>query len=90
MIENINSIIMTPLTIVVLLCIATVLLFVCVYLCIAIRDLKEFIRNQLKSVLNSADDALNHCRKSIEVSDSIIKDNQNLIKAIEEYLARFK
>lgn len=90
MIENINSIIMTPLTIVVLLCIATALLFVCVYLCIAIRDLKEFIRNQLKNVLNSADDALNHCRKSIELSDSIIKDNQNLIKAMEEYLARFK
>lgn len=90
MIENINSIIMTPLTIVVLLCIATALLFVCIYLCIAIRDLKEFIRNQLKRVLNSADDALNHCRKSIELSTSINKDNQNLIKAMQEYLARFK
>lgn len=90
MIENINSIIMTPLTIVVLLCIATALLFVCVYLCIAIRDLKEFVRSKLKDVLNSTNDVLNHCRKSIELSDSIIKDNQNLIKAMEEYLARFK
>lgn len=81
---------MTPLTIVVLLCIATALLFVCVYLCIAIRDLKEFIRNQLKNVLASASDALNHCRKSVELSTAINKDNQNLLKAMREYLERFK
>jgi hypothetical protein len=81
---------MTPLTIVVLLCIATALLFVCVYLCIAIRDLKEFIRNQLKNVLAAADDALHYCRKNLELSASINKDNRNLIKAMNEYLERFK
>lgn len=90
MIENINSIIMTPLTIVVLLCIATALLFVCVYLCIAIKDLKEFIRNQLKNVLTSANDVLNHCRKIVELSASTNKDNQNLLKAMTQYLERFK
>ena len=83
MIQDINSIIMTPLTIVVLLCIATALLFVCISLCIAIRDLKEFIRNQLKNVLNTADDVLKYSR-------SINEDNQNLIKTMIKYLEGFK
>ena len=90
MIQDINTVVMTPLAIVVLLCIATALLIVCIYLCIAIRDLKKFIRTMLKEVLASADNAINLCRKNLELSASINKDNQNLIKAMTEYLERFK
>ena len=47
MIQDINSIVMTPLTIVVLLIISVALLFVTIYLSVSIRDLKDKCTNML-------------------------------------------
>ena len=86
MIQDINTIIMTPLTIVVLLCVTTALLFICVYLCVAIKDLKEFIRDKMLACIESQKEVLNHCKKVAELDASLNKHCLNLIQEIRKYL----
>ena len=87
MIQDINSIIMTPLTIVVLLIISVALLFVTVYLCISIKDLKDkFIdmininkklcklnENLCKLGKENTENALNVCKLNHEIIEETKK-----------------
>ena len=86
MIQDINTIIMTPLTIVVLLCITTALLFVCIYLCVTIKDLKELIRDKMSEVLECSSKVLKNSQEVNKLSASINQDCRNLIKTMQEYL----
>ena len=93
MIQDINSIVMTPLTIVVLLIISVALLFVTIYLSISVRDLKDKCMNILslneqlcqlgeENIKNTFDICKSN-HKIIEESRHIHKNNEMLIKALD-------
>ena len=93
MIQDINSIVMTPLTIVVLLIISVALLFVTIYLSISVRDLKDKCMNILglneqlcqlgEENIKNTFDICESNHKIIEESRHIHKNNEMLIKALD-------
>ena len=96
MIQDINTIIMTPLTIVVLLIVSVALLFVTIYLCVSIRDLKDkwitiFNINEKLCKLGEENikNTLDICEsnhKLIEESHNIHKNNEMLIKVLNVFI----
>ena len=86
MIQDINSIIMTPLTIVVLLTISVALLFVTIYLSISIRDLKDKCTN----MLNMNEKLCKLGEKNIKNSLDICEINHDICKLNHEIIEETK
>ena len=83
MIQDINSIVMTPLTIVVLLIISVALLFVTIYLSVSIRDLKDKFINIIninEEVCKLGEENIKNGLDICEINHDICKLNHEIIE----------